>query len=71
MSISDNVASGLRLTRTPRKEIGVKVREALIGAGLWEEVKDRLDKSRRQLSPAANSNASALRGRSRLTPRCC
>src|SRR3954464_15690147 len=40
MSIFDNVASGLRLTS--RKVDGDRVEGALRGAGLWEEVKDRL-----------------------------
>jgi phosphate transport system ATP-binding protein len=42
MSISDNVASGLRFTGTPRGEIVGRVESALEGAGLWNEVKDRL-----------------------------
>ncbi len=42
MSISDNVASGLRFTGTPRGEISDRVESALEGAGLWNEVKDRL-----------------------------
>jgi phosphate transport system ATP-binding protein len=42
MSIYDNVASGLRFIGTARGEIDQKVREALQGASLWEEVKDRL-----------------------------
>src|SRR4051794_33606977 len=40
MSIFDNVASGLRLTS--RKVGREPVEKALRGAGLWEEVKDRL-----------------------------
>jgi phosphate transport system ATP-binding protein len=40
MSIFDNVASGLRLTA--RKVSHDQVESALRGAGLWEEVKDRL-----------------------------
>ncbi len=44
MSIFDNVASGLRFTGTPRREMEDRVHDALVGAGLWEEVKDRLDK---------------------------
>jgi phosphate transport system ATP-binding protein len=43
MSVGDNVASGLKLTGAPRKTLEAKVEEALQGAGLWEEVKDRLD----------------------------
>jgi phosphate transport system ATP-binding protein len=42
MSVIDNVTSGLRLTGAPRSELGDRGREALLGAGLWEEVKDRL-----------------------------
>ena len=40
MSIYDNVAAGLKLTS--RKVTGDEVEDALRGAGLWEEVKDRL-----------------------------
>jgi len=42
MSIFDNVAAGLRLTA--RKVGHDQVESALRGAGLWEEVKDRLSK---------------------------
>jgi phosphate transport system ATP-binding protein len=42
MSIFDNVASGLRLTAR-RNELPAKVERALRGAGLWDEVSDRLD----------------------------
>jgi phosphate transport system ATP-binding protein len=42
MSVADNVAAGLRLTGAPRKELDEKVESALHGAGLWDEVKDRL-----------------------------
>jgi phosphate transport system ATP-binding protein len=42
MSIFDNVAAGLRLTS--RKVGHEQVESALRGAGLWEEVKDRLGK---------------------------
>jgi phosphate transport system ATP-binding protein len=44
MSIFDNVASGLRLTtgRSRRGELHSRVEAALRGAGLWEEVHDRL-----------------------------
>jgi phosphate transport system ATP-binding protein len=41
MSIFDNVGSGLKLTA--RKVEHEQVERALRGAGLWEEVKDRLD----------------------------
>jgi phosphate transport system ATP-binding protein len=43
MSIFDNVASGMRFTGTPRNEIKDRVHGALEAAGLWNEVKDRLD----------------------------
>jgi phosphate transport system ATP-binding protein len=47
MSVFDNVAAGLRLASTGRGARGkaglqAKVEAALRGAGLWEEVKDRL-----------------------------
>ena len=42
MSVFDNVASGLRLTSRGRGDLQHKVETALRGAGLWEEVKDRL-----------------------------
>src|SRR2546423_4562855 len=42
MSVIDNVTAGLRLTGASRGEIQDKAEDALTGAGLWEEVKDRL-----------------------------
>ncbi len=42
MSIYDNVAAGLRFTGAPRDTIQETVEDALKGAGLWEEAKDRL-----------------------------
>jgi phosphate transport system ATP-binding protein len=42
MSIFDNVASGLRLTGRGRGDLNQQVQDALRGAGLWEEVADRL-----------------------------
>ncbi len=42
MSVFDNVAAGLRLTSRGRGDLHHKVESALRGAGLWEEVKDRL-----------------------------
>jgi phosphate transport system ATP-binding protein len=50
MSIFDNVASGLKLTGAPRKTIKEKVEGALQGAGLWDEVKDRLGRAGMSLS---------------------
>jgi len=45
MSVFDNVASGLRLSagRGGRADLRAKVEAALCGAGLWDEVADRLD----------------------------
>ncbi len=42
MSIFDNVAAGLRLTGRRGGDLNNKVEAALRGAGLWEEVADRL-----------------------------
>ncbi len=42
MSIFDNVAAGLRLSGVGRGNLHDKVETALRGAGLWDEVKDRL-----------------------------
>jgi phosphate transport system ATP-binding protein len=43
MSIYDNIAAGMRFIGTPRDELKDRVNAALEGAGLWNEVKDRLD----------------------------
>ena len=51
MSVFDNVAYPLRLHyRLSRSEIADKVEEALRGASLWEEVKDKLKSSGLALS---------------------
>ena len=42
MSIFDNVAAGLRLTTGRGHNLGERVEQSLIAAGLWDEVKDRL-----------------------------
>jgi phosphate transport system ATP-binding protein len=42
MSVFDNVAAGLRLTGARRNDLDLKVEAALRGAGLWDEVSDRL-----------------------------
>jgi phosphate transport system ATP-binding protein len=42
MSIFDNVAAGLRLAGMKGVDTEQRVEESLRGAGLWEEVKDRL-----------------------------
>ncbi len=44
MSIADNTVAGLKLNgRLPRAEILDRAERALTAAGLWDEVKDRLD----------------------------
>jgi phosphate transport system ATP-binding protein len=43
MSIFDNVAAGLRLSGNGRGSLREKVERSLQSAGLWDEVKDRLD----------------------------
>jgi phosphate transport system ATP-binding protein len=45
MSIFDNVAAGLRLTGRRGADLSDRVERSLRGAGLWDEVKDRLKKS--------------------------
>ncbi len=51
MSVLDNVAYGLKLHfKLNRKEIGERVEKALIGASLWDEVKDKLKRSGMTLS---------------------
>jgi phosphate transport system ATP-binding protein len=42
MSIFDNVAAGLRLSGARGANMRELVEQSLIGAGLWDEVKDRL-----------------------------
>jgi len=51
MSIFDNVAFGLRLSRRiSRGELRERVQGALAGAALWDEVKDKLHEDGRSLS---------------------
>jgi phosphate transport system ATP-binding protein len=42
MSIYDNVAAGIRLSGARGINIKDRVEQSLVGAGLWDEVKDRL-----------------------------
>ena len=50
-SIFDNVAFGLRLgARLSRADLAQRVENALVGAALWDEVKDRLSTSALALS---------------------
>jgi phosphate transport system ATP-binding protein len=44
MSVFDNVAAGLRLTGTRATNLREQVHRALRSVGLWDEVKDRLQK---------------------------
>jgi phosphate transport system ATP-binding protein len=44
MSVFENVAAGMRLTGMHGGDLRERVHKALHGVGLWEEVKDRLDK---------------------------
>ena len=51
MSIYENIAFGIRLyERLGRAEMDERVRSALTGAGLWEEVKEKLNQSALRLS---------------------
>jgi len=50
MSVFENAAFGLRLVRTEEDEVDRAVTEALQRAGLWEEVKDELDRPALSLS---------------------
>ncbi|MGB6500946.1 MAG: phosphate ABC transporter ATP-binding protein [Thermoplasmata archaeon] len=50
MSIFENAAFGLRLVHTPDEEIDPAVTEALVRSGLWEEVKNDLDRPAFSLS---------------------
>ena len=50
MSVFDNVAAGLRLTGKKGRDLNGRVESALKGAGLWDEVKDRLGRPGSALS---------------------
>jgi phosphate transport system ATP-binding protein len=50
MSIFENAAFGLRIVHEPDAEVDKAVTEALTRAGLWDEVKDDLDRSALSLS---------------------
>ena len=49
-SIFDNVAYGLHVQRKPKKVVKEMVEKSLLGAALWDEVKDRLKSSALGLS---------------------
>ncbi len=70
-SIYDNIAYGLRIAGvTKRSKINEAVEKSLRAAALWDEVKDRLERSALDF-PAASSSAFALRARSPSSPRSC
>jgi phosphate transport system ATP-binding protein len=50
LSIFENVASGLKLSGMPRKDMEALVQSSLEQAALWDEVKDRLHRSALALS---------------------
>jgi phosphate transport system ATP-binding protein len=52
MSIYDNVAAGIRLngSKMSKADLDVLVEKSLVGANLWNEVKDRLDRPGSSLS---------------------
>jgi phosphate transport system ATP-binding protein len=50
MSVFDNVAAGLRLSSGKAGDLQHRVESALRGAGLWDEVKDRLSEAGAGLS---------------------
>jgi phosphate transport system ATP-binding protein len=50
MSVFDNVAAGMRLSGARGGKLRERVEQTLRAAGLWEEVKDRLDKPGMSLS---------------------
>ena len=61
-SIFENVAYGLRIQgESDHKVLEEAVERSLMGAGLWDEVKDRLKESARGC-PAASSSVSASPG---------
>ena len=71
-SIFENVAYGLRVRGEQVAQLlDEKVEEALRGAALWDEVKDRLRRARRSTSPAASSSGCASRARWRPIRRSC
>ncbi len=50
MSIAENVLAGLKLTRTSARDKNALVEECLTRAGMWTEVKDRLNEGGMSLS---------------------
>lgn len=63
MSIYDNIAFGVRLHETPTKaELDERVEWALRKAALWDEVKDKLNKSGMSLSGGQQQRLCIARG---------
>jgi phosphate transport system ATP-binding protein len=62
MSIYDNVAYGPRIHGMDMKDLDAKVRRHLVDAGLWDEVKDRLDKPAGTLSIGQQQRLCLARG---------
>jgi phosphate transport system ATP-binding protein len=50
MSIAENVLAGLKLTRTSTRDKNALIEECLTRAGMWTEVKDRLNEGGMSLS---------------------
>jgi phosphate transport system ATP-binding protein len=50
MSIGDNVLAGLKLSRTSTSDKAALIEECLTRAGMWDEVKDRLNEGGMSLS---------------------
>ena len=69
MSVYRNVAFGLRLNGY-KGDKAQKVEQALQGAALWDEVKDKLHKSAWRFPGASNSGC-ASPGPSPPSPPCC
>ena len=72
MSIFDNAVAGVRLGagRISKADLQERAEQALRSAGLWDEVKDRLQTPGGGCR-AASSSASASRGRWRWSRRSC
>ena len=72
MSIFENVVYSLRIDgERDRRVLEESCEQSLRGAGLWEEVKDRLKTRAPWPSPAASSSGCASPAPSPRIPRCC
>ena len=70
-SIYENVAYGPRIhgLADSKAELDEIVEKSLKRAGLWDEVKDRLQRKRHRACPAASSSGCASPARSRSIPK--